>query len=45
MPYNLSKLPQVGAMSELKNDMSNWRSLLQGRLVEEIEEALYALKV
>lgn len=36
---------QVGALSELKKDMSRWQSVLQGRLVEDIEEALYALKV
>ena len=36
---------QVGALSELKKDMSQWQSVLQDRLVEEMEEALYALKV
>lgn len=43
--HDLPWLPQVGAMSELKKDMSRWQSLLQGRLVEEMEETLYALKV
>lgn len=43
--HDLPWLPQVGAMSELKRDMSRWQSLLQGRLVEEMEETLYALKV
>ena len=38
-------LLQVGAMSELKKDMSHWQCVLQGRIVEEVEEALYALKV
>ncbi|KAL3138889.1 hypothetical protein ABBQ32_005714 [Trebouxia sp. C0010 RCD-2024] len=38
------EMSRVGAMSELKRDMSRWQSLLQGRLVEEMEETLYALK-
>ena len=40
-----SQMLQVGALSELKKDMATWQSLLQGRLVEEVEEALYVLKV
>lgn len=41
----LMALLQVGALSDLKKDMAHWQSLLQGRLLEEIEETLYVFKV
>ena len=36
---------QVGALVDLKRDMAHWRSVLQAKLVEEIESAVFVLKV
>ena len=32
-------------MEDLKKDMAHWRSVLQARLVQDIEESLFVLKV
>ncbi|KAL0041964.1 hypothetical protein WJX79_010411 [Trebouxia sp. C0005] len=39
------ELSRVGALEDLKKDMAHWQSVLQTRLVAEIEESLFVLKM